>query len=582
MKHEYLMRASMAALALMVAGCEKSDFGSDDSNTQMMAALPDLPATLPLEPGEAGALSYAPDVSDLGDAQEIGVARVADASQVYGYADAACGFQGALGDAPPDYAFAYDDVEPWAWQATDNSMMFAEPIDDGYRYYYYRPGETEPYFVRDPYYAYGFAGGMLAALYAADGAIVPFADYGPRVLYASRYFARGRDLYATWRRAPRRAVLAGSWATRRPLIAASYDRWSGGRVRQPAWGAFYASSRPRLDTYWREERVRRGADARRFADWRDTGFRDSPPPRAIPARWQEARWARDDRRYRPARDDARGDDRRGGRGDDRRAERREDRLADRGGDNGRDRERLQAQRERERAQQERQRDRERQQGDRQAGRGGADAGDRRAERLEAREQRRDDRQRDQRIEQREQQQRERADRDRAERGQRERADRERGQIERQQRDRADRERRDQSDRQQRQQEMQAERQQRQQAERQQQQAERQQRMQAERQQQQQAERQQQRQQEQMQRQQQMQAERQQRQQQEQMQRRQAEQAQRQQQMQAERQQRQQQEQMQRQQQQQAQRQQQQQADRAAQQQQRQQQREERRANRRDQ
>lgn len=563
MKTEYLMRASMAAMALMVAGCDKGDFASDDTNSQMMAALPDLPATLPLEPGEAGALSYAPDVSDLGDAQEIGVARVADPQQVYGYADAACGFQGALGDAPPDYAFSYDDVEPWAWQATDNSMMFAEPIDDGYRYYYYRPGETEPYFVRDPYYAYGFAGGMLAALYAADGAIVPFADYGPRVLYASRYFARGRDLYATWRRAPRRAVLAGSWATRRPLIVASYDRWSGGRVRQPAWGAFYAASRPRLESYWREERVRRGADARRFADWRDGGFRAAPPPRAIPARWQEARWARDDRRYRPAREDARedarGDDRRGERGGDRRAERRDDRLA--GGDNGRDRERLQAQRERDRAQQERQR--ERQQGDRQAGRGGADAGDRRAERLEAREQRRDDRQRDQR----EQQQRERSDRERqAERQverqpQRERAERvdreriQRDQVDRQQRDRADRERRDQVDRQQ----QQTERQQRQQFERQQQ-----------------------RQQEQMQRQQQMQAERQQRQQQEQAQRRQAEQAQRQQQMQAERQQRQQQEQAQRQQQQQAQRQQQQQADRAAQQQQRQQQREERRANRRDQ
>ena len=46
----------------------------------------------------------------------------------------------AIGDAPPDYAFDYEGVSPWAWQTSDDYVTYAEPIDDGYRYYYYEPG----------------------------------------------------------------------------------------------------------------------------------------------------------------------------------------------------------------------------------------------------------------------------------------------------------------------------------------------------------------------------------------------------------------------------------------------------------
>jgi len=55
--------------------------------------------------------------------------------------------------------------------------------------------------------------------------------------------------------------------------------------------------------YWREEGIRRQADARRFAAWRDDSFRSPPPPRAIPATWSSASWARDQKRFLPARDD---------------------------------------------------------------------------------------------------------------------------------------------------------------------------------------------------------------------------------------------------------------------------------------
>ena len=49
--------------------------------------------------------------------------RVADPGQGYGYADMPrFSYDEALGDAPPDYAFDYDGVDPWAWQGYDNSI----------------------------------------------------------------------------------------------------------------------------------------------------------------------------------------------------------------------------------------------------------------------------------------------------------------------------------------------------------------------------------------------------------------------------------------------------------------------------
>lgn len=299
------VKASMTALAavLALAGCERGAEEAD--NAQLSYALPDLPATLPLTSGIASPISFAPDASALPDVDPIGVAQIADPTEAYGFADAAYTYTDTLGDAPPDYGFDYDGVEPWAWQGYDDSLMFAEPIDDGYRTYYYRPGAAEPYFIRDPYYSYGFAGGLLAVIYAADGGIVPFVDYGPRRAYASRYYLRGRDLYGASRRGRRLPIHAVSWAGQRPIILASRNRWAAGRAHQPAWGAYHNANLARQQRYWREEAIRRRADSRRFGEWRQAGFRSNPPPRAIPPRWADARWARDEKRYRPASDQVR-------------------------------------------------------------------------------------------------------------------------------------------------------------------------------------------------------------------------------------------------------------------------------------
>ena len=298
-KPMFRLPGATAAIAIAVAlsGC-----GGQANDSQMTAAsLPQLPATLPLAAGPATPWPAAPAAAALPGARPLRTVRVADPDDFYGYADAAYDYQDVLGDAPPDYYFDYDGTDPWAWEGYDQSVVFVEPIADGYRYYYYRPGAEVPYFVRDPDYGYGYDNGNLAVIYDDFGGVVPYADYGPRIDYASRYFSRGRDLYAASRQNQRRAVSAANWAASAAAIAAARSRWTALRERQPQWRDFHAKAAAREATYWREESVRRQADTRRFAQWRSQDFRTPPPPRAIPATWTKARWAGDSNRFLPAR-----------------------------------------------------------------------------------------------------------------------------------------------------------------------------------------------------------------------------------------------------------------------------------------
>jgi len=293
-----LATAAAIALAAALSACGK---GSDQ---QMTAAPPPaLPATLPLDASPSTVWPTAPEVAALPEARPVRTVRVANSRDYYGYADAAYDYQDVLSDAPPDYYFDYDGVDPWAWEGYDQSVVFLEPVDDGYRYYYYRPGTDQPYFVRDPYYGYGYDNGQLAVVYDSYGAVVPYSNYGARLDYAGRYLARGRDLYLASRRSDRRAVSAANWAARGGAISASQARWSAVRDRQPQWRDYSRRTSPTQANYWREEGVRRQADTRRFAAWRSDSFRSPPPPRAIPATWTTATWARDRKRFLPAKAD---------------------------------------------------------------------------------------------------------------------------------------------------------------------------------------------------------------------------------------------------------------------------------------
>jgi hypothetical protein len=288
----------MIALAAALSACGK---GNDQQMTA--AAPPPLPATLPLSASPSTVWPTAPEVAALPETRPVRAVRIADTRDDYGYADAAYDYQEVLGDAPPDYYFDYDGVDPWAWEGYDQSVVFLEPVDDGYRYYYYRPGQDEPYFVRDPYYGYGYDDGRLAVIYDSYGAVVPYSGYGAQFDYAGRYLARGHALYEASRRDDRRAVSAANWAARSAAISAAQARWAAARARQPQWRDYASRTGPSQANYWREEAVRRQADARRFAAWRNDSFRTPPPPRAIPATWSNASWARDPKRFLPARAD---------------------------------------------------------------------------------------------------------------------------------------------------------------------------------------------------------------------------------------------------------------------------------------
>lgn len=287
-----VLAAIAVAAALPLAACNPLDQAD-----QSAEALPPLPATLPLAPGEVRPPMFAPAAEQLPFVEPIDAVRVANPDDYYAYADDAWGFADALGYAPPDYGFGYDEVEPWAWQGYDDSLMFVEPLEDGYRTYYYRAGHDEPYFIRDPYYGYGYDDGRLAVVYAGDGGIIPYQYYGPRLDYASRYYARGRQLYGAAHR--RRPVIAREWEARRVPLLAAQSRWGRARERQQPWQAYHARNAVREASYWREERTRRNAEAVRFAAWREQDFTTPPPPRAIPANWRRADWARDERRFSP-------------------------------------------------------------------------------------------------------------------------------------------------------------------------------------------------------------------------------------------------------------------------------------------
>lgn len=295
------LAASVALAALALTGCNRTPTDNQAllNNQSAAAPLPDLPATLPMTDAPALPATTAPRVAALPEARPIRTVRVRDAGSgsEYAYADAAYQFSDALGQAPPDYGFDYNGVQPWAWQGYDDSVVFAEPVSGGYRTYYYRPGADQPYFVRDPDYSYGYDDGQLAVVYAADGAIVPWADYGPQVVYASRYLMRGRDL---WRasREERISISAESWTSYRNNYFVEQRQWGQARMRRPMW-ANYART-DAAQNHWQAEQVRRAADQRRFSNWQAQSFRPAPPPRAIPVQWQQASWARDPQRFAPA------------------------------------------------------------------------------------------------------------------------------------------------------------------------------------------------------------------------------------------------------------------------------------------
>ena len=95
--------ASVALAALALAGCNRAAPDAQallNNQSAAAAALPDLPATLPMTDAPAPPVTTAPRVAALPDARPIRAVRVRDAGSgaEYAYADAAYQFADALAD----------------------------------------------------------------------------------------------------------------------------------------------------------------------------------------------------------------------------------------------------------------------------------------------------------------------------------------------------------------------------------------------------------------------------------------------------------------------------------------------------
>ncbi len=206
--------AATAALALVLGGCKPDHRPPPQADAG-------LPQPGPLDPAAVApaAYGYAPPPA-----------------QAYAYPKRAYAVSRAVYSRPPTYAFAYGDEQPWVWDAADDGQMFAEPIADGWRYYYYEPGEAYPYFVQDPDYGYAYSdSGALIALFAATGALLGADQYAPVEYRARDYWRRGYDLDTTWRRSPRYQVDEQVWRERAPTLIQTQSRWFQAASARPAW-----------------------------------------------------------------------------------------------------------------------------------------------------------------------------------------------------------------------------------------------------------------------------------------------------------------------------------------------------------
>lgn len=292
-----LVSAAIAALAL--SACREDE---RPASTAVGYGVP--PSALAYDP------TLAPPVDALPATTPAPVGRLVSNKNGYAWAERAYAMDRAFYDAPPDYGFAYDDVEPWVWESEDRWSMYAEPISNGYRYYYYEPGADRPYFVRDDHYGYGYDNaGRLVTLYTAAGVLLPNSYMGGRAEMAGRYWRRAQEMRQASGRAHRQRVAEERWLSRQPVFVRSQANWFNAAQQRDEWRSYRARDEARDQRRFEGERHRReaaiarlqNAELRRAEGFREND-RDGRRRTADLEQRQDRRDWRDDRR---GRDDAR-------------------------------------------------------------------------------------------------------------------------------------------------------------------------------------------------------------------------------------------------------------------------------------
>ena len=231
----------LGAAALALSGCKTGD--------QPSAALPPIAQGAPLV--------NAPTADSLPPAPAVPVSEVADAADTYAFPDRAYEMSATFGEAPPDYVYDYDNVQPWVWVSDDGSECVVEPVPGGERYYYYEAGADQPFFVEDSDYGYGFEDGRLVGVYDRSGRTLPMGDLEARAPIAGRYLMRARSLYDASRQDRRQPVAESNWTARRGMIDAQRQAWQRQMTEDPNWRSFHAQNAPAVEAHWQGERVQR-------------------------------------------------------------------------------------------------------------------------------------------------------------------------------------------------------------------------------------------------------------------------------------------------------------------------------------
>jgi hypothetical protein len=279
--------APLLSQADVQSGWSMSDLAGVDPAFLARDAAP-LPQAVPMRASYRGGYDYAP-AYDYGPEPYYDDNYYADDAgpDDYQWLALASALGGMLGNAPPDYGFAYDGVEPWAWETGDRYLRYAEPVYGGYRYYYYEPDSYTPYLVSDPYYSYGYRDDRLVAIYDRSGRVIDARRAERQRRAAQDYFARARQMYLAGHRQPRVGISAALWDNHRDEIARAQRQWTQARQERPAWRQWDTRNEPRLHRDWSGEALVRREAERSFAGWQKADFKTPAPKFYSPQQRQE-------------------------------------------------------------------------------------------------------------------------------------------------------------------------------------------------------------------------------------------------------------------------------------------------------